>query len=235
MQQLLLSFASGPPVLQNSCQGVGGAVNCACSSMPARTGMICLSSVLCNFACCKPHTVRCLQECTLILAASYNLPSALSCLIASMRASFCGSVSGFACKPTVSMAVAASSVKYLQGILRGMRLLGLATVQDRATACFWPQRSGIWCRMSIKCCLGVEDRSFMLMLCPNRTGLSLHSQGYLFQPGCRTAAASGTMIRSMEESNESEVQSSCRGLRGLTRATPRTQAFSSGLVVAVIR
>ena len=73
-----------------------------------------LGSILLSFASCKPCTLHCLQECSHILAASYNFPSAFSCLIASLRASFCGSVSGFACKPTVSMAAAASIVKYLQ-------------------------------------------------------------------------------------------------------------------------
>lgn len=43
------------------------------------------------------------------------------------------------------------------------------------------------------------------------------------------------LIPSTKGSNESEKQSSCRDLRGLTRVTPRTLASSSGLVGAVIR
>ncbi len=47
----------------------------------------------------------------------YNNPSAFSCLIASLRAIFWGSVSGFADKPIVSIAVAVSMVKYLHTCL----------------------------------------------------------------------------------------------------------------------
>ena len=51
------------------------------------------------------------------LPTSYNLPSSRNCLMASLRAIFCGLVSGFAARPTVSIAVAASIVKYLQACM----------------------------------------------------------------------------------------------------------------------